>query len=177
MGSEMCIRDRPRRILGCGALQLRARIHHRLPLARCGLALFGHRDAMSRGAILDRLLHRLCPFGALVPASAPAFHPIDPVLAVGGRLAGPRQALHFRGTGRGGWRGISIEECGKCVRRRRRRRQTGKTYKSGKTNSQMTGHGNPRCCAPARPRALAVIWVAMRLKSGNAVDSLWPQAR
>lgn len=44
-----------------------------------------------------------------------------PALAVGGRPAGPRQALHFRdfrGSGRRDCRGTGIEESGKWVRRR-----------------------------------------------------------
>ena len=76
-------------------------------------------DTMFGGALLNQLLRPLSSFGDLEPASALAFHPIDPVLAIGGRLAGPRQALLLprkRAQGRGG--GTGIEEFGKRRRKR-----------------------------------------------------------
>src|SRR3954465_8197818 len=39
----------------------------------------------------------------------------------------------------------------------------------------MTGHENPGV-APLPTQSLAAKWVAMRLKSGKAVDSFWPSA-
>ena len=56
-------------------------------------------------------------------------------LLTGGRLRG------------GGFhRSSLIEEGGEGIRRCRRGRET--CEKSGEAKSQITGHGNPRCCAP-----------------------------
>src|SRR4029450_1852407 len=83
-----------------------------------------------------------------------AFQTIDPALAVRCRLAGPRQALLFRGSGLRRLLGSDIEQVCKSIRIRRRCRETCEQEtceknKKSEAKSQMTGHGNPRCCAPA----------------------------
>jgi len=93
------------------------------------------------------LLHRRDPLGGLEPAFAVAVVTIDPVLTVGRRLAGLQQARLFGGSRRSGFPGSGIEQGSKGIRRCRRR-ETCEKEKSGKAKSQMTGHGNPRCCAP-----------------------------
>ena len=118
-------------------------------------------------------LHRRDPLSGLEPAFAVAVKTIDPALAGRRRLAGPRQALLFRGSGRSGLRGSRVEEVGKRIRRRRRSRESREKEKSGETKSQMTGHENPGV-APPPALPLAAKWVTMRLKSGKAVDSFWP---
>jgi hypothetical protein len=110
-----------------------------------------------RGVMMNRLFHRRDPLGGLKPAFAVAVETIDPVLAIGRRLAGLRQALLFGGSLRGGFRrsrsGL-VEQGGEGIRECRRRRKTCEKKKSGEAKSQMTGHGNPRCCAPPRGMTL-----------------------
>jgi hypothetical protein len=64
---------------------------------------------MPRG-VMNRLLRRRGPLGGLEPAFAVAVVTIDPVLDIGRRLAGLRQALFFSGSGRSGFRGSGIEQ-------------------------------------------------------------------
>ena len=118
-------------------------------------------------------LHRRDPLSGLEPAFAVAVETIDPALAGRRRLAGPRQALLFRGSGRSGLRGSGVEEVGKRIRRRRRSRESREKDNSGEAKSQMTGHENPGVAPPAA-RPLAAKWVTIRLKSGKAMNSFWP---
>jgi hypothetical protein len=101
--------------------------------------------------MMNRLLHRRDPLGGLEPAFAVAVETIDPVLAFGRRLAWLRQALLVGGNLRGGFRrsrsGL-VEQGGEGIRECRRCRKTCEKKKSGEAKSQMTGHENPRCCAP-----------------------------
>src|SRR5262249_50606512 len=128
---------------------LRTCIHNRLPLTRRrGFALLGSGDTMLRGAMTNLLLHRGLLSG-LEPAFAVAFQTIGPALASRRRLAGPRQALLFLGSGRSGWAGSEIEPVCKRMRRRWWRcRETCEKGKSSKAKSQMTGHGIPGVLRP-----------------------------
>ena len=101
-----------------------------------------------RGAMTNLLLHRDLLSG-LEPAFAVAFQTIDPAMAGRRRLARPRQALLFRGSGRRSLTGSDIEQVCQRIRRRRRCRETCKKDKSSEAKSQNTGHEDPRCCAPA----------------------------
>ncbi len=98
--------------------------NHRLSAVFCALMVqFSSGHGVTRCLVLVRVVEPassalFSSFYDLKPASALAFHPIDPVLAIGGRLAGPRQALCFRGSGRRGCGGTGIEEFGKRRRKR-----------------------------------------------------------
>ncbi len=133
----------------CGAEYLRMRVLTGLPLVTRGLTALASRNTLLHSMTVHRLLHGAdYPLGGLEPAFAAALGTIDPVLAVSRQLTGLRQALLPSGSGRSDFFRSGAEQVSNRIRGCRQRRETCEN-ESREARSEITGHGNPWCFAPA----------------------------